>query len=55
MAIFKYQEVEYMIKKVWEKPEVKELKVSGTEYGTKITPKVDATWTDGTHIFYSFS
>lgn len=43
------------MKKPWRKPEVKELNISETAYGTSITPHVDATYSDGTHTFYSFS
>lgn len=44
-----------MNKKVWEKPEVKQLQVKETAYGTSITSNVDATYVSGSHIFYSFS
>ncbi|KAA8997575.1 paeninodin family lasso peptide [Paenibacillus spiritus] len=45
-----------MTKKAWQKPRVEELKVSATEYGTKIKVNPDAQFADGKgNIFYSFS
>ncbi|WP_269079200.1 hypothetical protein [Paenibacillus durus] len=44
-----------MSKKVWEKPEVKELKVSSTEYGNLLKTTPDASYSDGVHTWYSFS
>lgn len=43
------------MKKVWEKPELKELKVSSTEYGTALKSVPDASYNDGKHTWYSFS
>jgi hypothetical protein len=44
-----------MTKKVWGNPQVKELNIKSTEYGTTITPHVDASFTDGPDTFFSFS
>lgn len=42
--------------KTWEKPEVQELGVQSTEYGSEITKHVDAHYTDGQgHSLWSFS
>lgn len=43
-----------MEKKEWVIPEINELGIENTEYGTTITDKVDATYNDGKHTFYSF-
>jgi len=44
-----------MNKKVWEKPQVQELKVSSTEYGNQLKTNPDASYNDGQHTWYSFS
>jgi hypothetical protein len=44
-----------MSKKVWEKPEIKDLEVAKTEYGNSITTSVDAIFVDGNTTYYSFS
>ncbi|MDD3225751.1 MAG: hypothetical protein PHX70_13815 [Clostridium sp.] len=44
-----------MKKKQWVDPEVNELGVENTEYGTKITTKVDASFQQTGYDFYSFN
>lgn len=44
-----------MKKKQWVTPEAKKLAVENTEYGTKVTNKIDATYQAGKFTFYSFS
>jgi hypothetical protein len=51
----KFRRWNTMIKKTWEKPEINELNVERTEYGNSVTPKIDATYSDGDSTFYSFS
>ncbi|WP_281884316.1 hypothetical protein [Paenibacillus sp. YYML68] len=44
-----------MTKKVWEAPEIKDLELAKTEYGSSITPNIDASYVDGDSTYYSFS
>lgn len=45
-----------MEKQQWIEPEINELGVENTEYGTKVTSHVDATFNDTSgDVFFSFS
>lgn len=44
-----------MKKKQWVDPEVNELGVENTEYGTKITTQSDASFQQSGYDFYSFN
>lgn len=44
-----------MQKKSWAQPEINELSVKATEYGTQNKVIPDASFSDGKHTYYSYS